>query len=87
MIACWPVGYGVGVIAQRAVNRNIDAYKEAHPLPSDADDSDVALEVAEEAGLDQDEGRDGGAEAGDDQTTTAATAADAAVAAASGSAV
>ena len=35
MIACWPAGYGVGVVAQRAVNRNIEAYKAAHPLPPD----------------------------------------------------
>ena len=35
MVACWPIGYCVGIVAQRAVNSNIEAYKAAHPMPPD----------------------------------------------------
>ena len=38
MVISWPVGYCVGSVAQHAVNRNIEAYKNARPLPSDLAD-------------------------------------------------
>jgi NO-binding membrane sensor protein with MHYT domain len=34
MLACWFVGYGIGTIALHAVNRRLEAYKQAHPLPT-----------------------------------------------------
>jgi len=34
MLACWFVGYGIGTIALRAVNRRLEEYKQAHPLPT-----------------------------------------------------
>lgn len=33
MIVAWMAGNIVGAVAQRVVNRNIEAYKAAHPLP------------------------------------------------------
>jgi hypothetical protein len=57
MLACWLIGYGIGSIALRAVNRRLEEYKQAHPLPTietldqsddvdseqhDGDDSNVA---------------------------------------------
>ena len=61
MSACWPIGYGVGVVAQRAVNRNIEAYKAAHPLPPEPTAPSAApLEPgADEQDHDQDHSADG----------------------------
>jgi hypothetical protein len=35
MVVCWPIGYAVGLTAQRAVNRTIEAHKQAYPFPPD----------------------------------------------------
>ncbi len=47
MIACWFVGRIIGGVVMRSINENLDAYRQAHPLPSDEDDhvSDVDADV------------------------------------------
>lgn len=34
MLACWFVGFLVGLVAQRTVQQHIDEYKQAHPIPN-----------------------------------------------------
>ena len=62
MVISWPVGYGVGAVAQYVVNRHIEAYKAANPLPDDEIDQTEAEEQAEvdNLGQDQDQGRGDG---------------------------
>lgn len=36
MLACWPVGYLVGRIAQHTVQLDIDRYKRTHPISGDS---------------------------------------------------
>ncbi len=36
MFVCWLIGYAVGMVAQQVVDRRIENYKAAHPLKSDA---------------------------------------------------
>jgi len=62
MVISWPVGYGVGAVAQYTVNRNIEAYKAANPLPEEEVDRAETEEQADvdNSGQDQDQGRDDG---------------------------
>ena len=55
MVISWPVGYGVGAVAQHAVNREIEAHKAANPLLEDEFDQTEAEEQAEVDNLDQDQ--------------------------------
>ena len=55
MLISWPVGYCVGAVAQHAVNRNIEAYKAAHPLPLDLADQIAADALGEDDELDSEE--------------------------------
>ncbi len=36
MVICWPIGYLVGLVAQRAIIDQINRYKQEHPLPDES---------------------------------------------------
>ncbi|RMH19953.1 MAG: hypothetical protein D6698_05080 [Gammaproteobacteria bacterium] len=36
MIICWPIGYLVGLVAQRAIMDQINRYKQEHPIPDES---------------------------------------------------
>lgn len=38
MIVAWFPGLIIGTIAQRAMERNVERYKQAHPLPESIED-------------------------------------------------
>lgn len=39
MIVCYPIGLLVGTALQRVLDEDIEAYKRAHPIPGEQDDS------------------------------------------------
>jgi hypothetical protein len=51
MLVSWPIGRIIGAVAWRATQENIEAYKLAHPIPSDDESGDEPDEQAgDEAG-------------------------------------
>ena len=51
MMFCWPVGFAIGSLAQKTIERNIENYKLAHPVPQEAA-VDETNEIDEEVNVD-----------------------------------
>ena len=51
MVACYPVGLAVGLVAQRIVTDHVKAHREAHPAPdSTTDETQLDAGVVSEHG-------------------------------------
>lgn len=52
MIICWPIGLIIGTLAQKTIERNIENYKSAHPVPQGAGELEMASEDHAEVNVD-----------------------------------
>ncbi len=66
MLIGWPAGYCIGIVAECAVNRNIEAYKAARPLPSD-----TIEEIEADVEVDGDDDNQGTGQSMDDEDAMA----------------
>ncbi len=49
MLLCWPVGFAIGRIGQHVVDRNIETYKNEHPIPADVEPNQTQDQATQDA--------------------------------------